>query len=146
MFPYEPIHDFNEREKKLEELKETWKDYEEHVNEESSHVNLGDLKLMEFVDTVVLKLSMTAQKIDKALIGEDIYNYILETKGQFYIDEFNKDIDDFRNKRVTDVHLIQPNGTLVHLIHGAGKCNRSAINRLFDTKHTNKYKRRYRRR
>ena len=146
MFPYEPIHDFNEREEKLEELKETWKDYEDHVNEKSTPVNLDDLRIMGFVDRIVLKLSMTLEKIDKSLIGEDVYNYILESKGQFYIDDFNKNIDDFMNKKVPDIYLVQLDGTLVHIIRGSGKYNKSALNRLFDTKHTNKYKRRYRRR
>lgn len=146
MFPYEPINNFNEREEKLETLKETWKDYEEHVNEKATPVNLDDLKMMGFVDRIVINLSMALQKIDKSLIGENIYNYILETKGQFYIDDFNKNIDDFRNKRVPDIYLVQLDGTLVHIIHGTGKCNKNALNRLFDTKHSNKYKRRYRRR
>ena len=101
MFPYEPINDFNEREKMLDKLKDSWKEYD---------------------------------------------NYILETKGQFYIDNFNKDIDDFRNKKVPEVYLIQPKGTLVHLINSKIKYNRNTIKRSFDTKHTNKYKRRYKRR
>ena len=146
MFPYEQINNFNEREKKLEELKETWKEYEEHVNEKATPINLDDLKMMGFVDRIVIKLSMTLEKIDKSLIGEDVYNYILETKGQSYIDDFNKNIDDFMNKRVSDIYLVQLDGTLMHIIHGARKYNKSALNRLFDTKHTNKYKRRYRRR
>lgn len=146
MFPYEPINDFNEREKMLDKLKDSWKEYEEYVNENASPVSLDNLALMDFVDDVVFKLSIAVHKIDKKLIGEDVYNYILETKGQFYIDNFNKDIDDFRNKKVPEVYLIQPKGTLVHLINSKIKYNRNTIKRSFDTKHTNKYKRRYKRR
>lgn len=68
MFPYEPIDDVNEREKMLDKLKDTWKEYEEYVNENSSPVNTVD------------------------------------------------------------------------------KYNKNALKRIFDTKHTNKYKRRYKRR
>ena len=146
MFLHESINDINEREKKLDEFKDTLKEYEEHVNEKAKPVNPDELELLELIDDVVLTLSMTVHKIDKKLIGENVYNYILETKGQFYIDDFNKNIDDFRNKRVPEINLIQPKGTLVHLINSAMKYNRNAIKRSFDTKHTNKYKRRYRRR
>lgn len=146
MFPHESINDINEREKKLEEVKDTWKEYEDFINEKAPSINHHELALLEFIDDVVLTLSMTVHKIDKKLIGEDVYNHILESKGQFYIDDFNKNIDDFRNKRVPEINLIQPKGTLVHLINSAMKYNRNAIKRLFDTKHTNKYKRRYKRR
>ena len=146
MFPYEPINDFNEREKMLDKLKDSWKEYEEYVNENASPVSLDNLALMDFVDDVVFKLSIAVHKIDKKLIGEDVYNYILETKGQFYIDNFNKDVDDFRNKKVPEVYLVQPNGTLIHLINSKIKYNKNAVKRIFDTKHTNKYKRRYKRR
>ena len=146
MFLHESLNDINEREKKLEEVKDTWKEYEDYINEKAPSINHHELALLEFIDDIILKLSMAVRKIDKKLIGEDVYNHILESKGQFYIDDFNKNIDDFRNKKVPEVYLIQPNGTLVHLINSAIKYNRNAIKRLFDTKHTNKYKRRYKRR
>lgn len=146
MFPHESLNDINEREKKLEEVKDTWKEYEDYINEKAPSINHHELVLLEFIDDIILKLSMSVRKIDKKLIGEDVYNHILESKGQFYIDDFNKNIDDFRNKKVPEVYLIQPKGTLVHLINSAMKYNRNAIKRSFDTKHTNKYKRRYKRR
>ena len=142
MFPHESLNFINEREKKLEEVKEAWKEYENYINEKDPSINHHELALLEFIDDIILKLSMAVKKIDKKLIGEDVYNHILESKGQFYIDDFNKNIDDFRNKKVHEIYLIQPKGGVVHLMN----VNRNAIKRSFDTKHTNKYKRRYRRR
>ena len=139
---YESINDVNERGNELNEFKDTLKEYEEYVNEKAQPINPDKLKLLELIDDIILTLSMSVRKIDKNIIGEDVYNHILELNGQMYIDNFNKNIDDFRNKKVSEIYLIQPKGGVVHLMN----VNRNAIKRAFDTKHTNKYKRRYKRR